>query len=165
MRPREEDRPVVDIRPILGSELDGLLTLYSHLHESDDDLPPRPMVEAVWGEIKNDPRQKCFGAFLDSQLVSSCVLTVIPNLTRSCRPYGVIENVVTHSGFRRRGIGRAVVTTALRYAWDLNCYKVMLLTGRKTESVFRFYESVGFDRHSKQAFLAKPPSRQMGGDG
>jgi hypothetical protein len=32
----------------------------------------------------------------------------------------------------------------------------MLLTGRKDEGTYRFYESIGFDRHAKQAFLAKP---------
>jgi hypothetical protein len=32
----------------------------------------------------------------------------------------------------------------------------MLLTGRKNEGTYQFYESVGFDRHAKQAFLAKP---------
>jgi hypothetical protein len=34
----------------------------------------------------------------------------------------------------------------------------MLLTGRKDESIYRFYESAGFDRYAKQAFLAKAPA-------
>jgi hypothetical protein len=34
--------------------------------------------------------------------------------------------------------------------------KEMLMKGRKTEEVYKFYESVGFDRHANQAFLAKP---------
>jgi GNAT superfamily N-acetyltransferase len=147
----------IEIRPIVTGELDDLLLLYTHLHETDDELPPRETVEAVWDEILDDPRQKCVGLFLEGRLVSSCVLTVIPNLTRGCRPYGVLENVVTHPAFRRQGLGRTLVTAALGFAWDRGCYKVMLLTGRKTESVFRFYESAGFDRYSKQAFIAKPP--------
>jgi hypothetical protein len=52
---------------------------------------------------------------------------------------------------------------ALIDAWDRNCCKVMLLTGRKNEGVYRFYESAGFDRHAKQAFLAKPGTKA--GDG
>jgi GNAT superfamily N-acetyltransferase len=151
----------IEIRPIAKGELDNLLALYTHLHESDAKMPSRETVEAVWGDILNDSRQKCVGLFLEGILVSSCILTIIPNLTRGCRPYGVIENVVTHSAFRRQGLGRSLITAALGFAWDRNCYKVMLLTGRKTESVFRFYESAGFDRHSKQAFLAKPPSRNV----
>ncbi|MBI5604401.1 MAG: GNAT family N-acetyltransferase [Deltaproteobacteria bacterium] len=72
------------------------------------------------------------------------------------RPYGLIENVVTHKNYRRRGHGKAVLHHALNYAWSKGCYKVMLLTGRKDESTYRFYESAGFDQNAKQAFLAKP---------
>jgi len=97
-----------------------------------------------------------YGGFVDGSLVSSCTLTIIPNLTRGCRPYGVIENVVTHVAHRRRGYAKAVLLEALGDAWAANCYKVMLLTGRKDEATFRFYESVGFDRNGKQAFIARP---------
>jgi GNAT superfamily N-acetyltransferase len=93
-------------------------------------------------------------------LVSSCTLTVIPNLTRACRPYGVIENVVTHAQYRGQGWGKALLTHALGEAWRQNCYKVMLLTGRKDEATLRFYEQAGFDRHDKQAFVAKPRTRE-----
>ena len=88
--------------------------------------------------------------------MSSCTLTVIPNLTRACRPYGVIENVVTHAEHRGRGWGKAVLAHALAAAWRQDCYKVMLLTGRKDEATLRFYERAGFDPHGKQAFIAKP---------
>ena len=146
----------VEIRDISASELDELFQLYEHLHASDDPLPPRREVEALWQNIQRNPDLKYFGAFIQGRLVSSCTLTMIPNLTRGCRPYGVIENVVTHAGFRKRGYGRAVLDHALSYAWRRRCYKVMLLTGRKDEGTCRFYESAGFDRDAKQAFLATP---------
>jgi GNAT superfamily N-acetyltransferase len=57
---------------------------------------------------------------------------------------------------RRQGYAKAVLLEALKDAWAASCYKVMLLTGRKDEATFRFYESVGFDRNGKQAFIAKP---------
>jgi GNAT superfamily N-acetyltransferase len=149
----------MELREIELSELDELLTLYDHLHDADDALPAPSVVHAIWQDIKADPHQKYFGAFIDGKLVASCVLVIVPNLTRGCRPYGVIENVVTHGDFRRRGIGKALLKTALAFAWEQKCYKIMLLTGRKTEAVFKFYESAGFDRHAKQAFLAKPPQK------
>lgn len=46
---------------------------------------------------------------MDGGLVASCTLTLTPNLTRGCRPYGVIENVVTDVGFRKRGFAKAVL--------------------------------------------------------
>jgi len=48
-------------------------------------------------------------------LVASCALAIIANLTRGARPYAVIENVVTHESYRRRGLGTAV----LHHAVDL----------------------------------------------
>lgn len=146
----------MDIRELEHSELDQLLELYAHLHDEDDPLPPDQAVHNVWEQIRKDENHKVFGVFANNRLVASCVLCIVPNLTRGCRPYGVIENVVTHTDHRRRGFGKAVLRHALAYAWSNNCYKVMLLTGRKNESTFRFYESAGFDRQAKQAFLAKP---------
>ena len=96
--------------------------------------------------------------FVEGKLVSSCTIAIVPNLTRGCRPYGVIENVVTLAGFRRQGYGQAVLEHALLWAWKKNCYKVMLLTGRQDKGTLAFYEKAGFDKKAKQAFLAKPPT-------
>ena len=103
-----------------------------------------------------DDHLKYFGVVDSGRLVSACNIALIPNLTRSCRAYGVIENVVTHPDCRRRGYGKAVLQAALDFAWSKGCYKVMLMTGRLDEGTFSFYESAGFKRNEKQAFLAKP---------
>ena len=145
----------MEIRTIKHHELDSLLALYRHLHDRDDPVPDAGVLNAVWDRIQADDGQEIFGLFKAADLISSCVLCIIPNLTRGCRPYGLIENVVTHSAFRNQGLGKMVLRHALEQAWQRNCYKVMLLTGRKSEAVYRFYESAGFDRNAKQAFLAK----------
>jgi len=147
----------MEVHQVGPSELDDLLALYRHLHAVDDPLPARATVESVWQELQGSPRHRCLGVYLDGRLVASCMLAVVPNLTRGCKPYGVIENVVTHADHRKKGCGQAVLAEALALAWTLGCYKVMLLTGRKDEATLRFYESAGFDRHGKQAFIAKPP--------
>jgi GNAT superfamily N-acetyltransferase len=146
----------VNIRELQPHELQALLGLYAHLHERDDPPSSVSVAEAVWSEVLANPRIKYFGGFAAGALVSSCTLTVIPNLTRACRPYGVIENVVTHAAHRGQGWGKAVLAHALGEAWRQHCYKVMLLTGRKDEATLRFYEKAGFDRHGKQAFVARP---------
>ena len=144
------------IRHLRADELNAILDLYRHLHRADDPLPPPPVLAAAWDAILSNPSCRYFGGFIAETLVSSCALTVIPNLTRACRPYGLIENVVTHADHRRNGHAKAVLGEALREAWAEGCYKVMLLTGRKHEEISRFYESAGFDRHTKQAFVARP---------
>lgn len=90
--------------------------------------------------------------------MATCTLTLIPNLTRNMRPYGVIENVVTDPAFRQRGFGTGTLQYALQDAWREDCYKVMLLTGSKRESTLRFYEKAGFQRGVKTGFVAYPQS-------
>ncbi len=151
----------METRELKESELDALLILYSHIHAEDDPLTERNVVEDVWREIQGNSNFKYFGAFFNRKLVSSCTLSVIPNLTRGCRPYSVIENVVTHADYRRKGHARGIHRHALSFAWRTGCYKVMLLSGRKTEGVYRFYESIGFDKYARQAFLAKPDEAEQ----
>ena len=143
------------IREVADDELSALLSLYAHLHPEDGTLPPDEAAP-LWGTLRRDPNQHHLGAYQDGSLVATCTLVVIPNLTRGGRPYGLIENVVTHPDFRQRGIGTAVLEHALQTAWKCGCYKVMLLTGSKTESTLRFYEKAGFERGVKTVFVVHP---------
>jgi GNAT superfamily N-acetyltransferase len=146
----------MNLRNLTQQDLPALLRLYEHLHVVDTPMPSATEVEAVWAEIQANERIRYFGVFVDDELVASCTIAVIPNLTRGCRPYAVVENVVTHAAHRKHGYGNAMLQSALSYAWSVGCYKAMLLTGRKDEEILRFYQSAGFDPNSKQAFVAKP---------
>ena len=147
----------MEIRELAKTDLQPLLELSTHLHRADSPLPAPQTVQKVWNQIQSNNCFKYFGLFENNQMVSSCTLTIVPNLTRNCRPYGLIENVVTHAEHRGHGYAKALLKHSLEYAWGQGCYKVMLLTGRKDKAVLRFYESAGFDRHAKQAFYAKAP--------
>ena len=146
------------IRRLGSVDLPALLALYPHLHAADDPLPSPGEVEAVWSELLGSARHCYFGGFIGDRLVASCNLTVVPNLTRGCRPYGLVENVVTHADFRGRGHGKALLAAALEHAWAAGCYKVMLMTSRKDEATLAFYRAAGFDGTAKRAFVATPPA-------
>lgn len=142
--------PRAHIRKLDTGDLKELLTLYTYLHT---EAPPDPVLAAAtWKSICKNPSIHYFGAF-DEKLVSTCNLSITQNLTRGCRPFAVIENVVTHPDHRRNGYGRAVLTAAMEEAKANRCYKVMLLSGRKEEAVIQFYQSLGFDRDAKQGFV------------
>lgn len=146
----------MNTRALNDKDLPALLDLYAHLHDSDLPQAPAPVVASVWDAIRRNDSIRYFGVFDGAQLVSSCNITVIPNLTRGCAPYGLIENVVTHRQHRGKGYGKAVLRAALDFAWSRQCYKVMLMTGRLDAGTFSFYEKAGFKRHEKEAFIAKP---------
>ena len=122
------------IRDLQSSDLDALLGLYAHLRAADDRRPEPTAIQAIWREIMANPCYRHFGVHDGQRLISTCTLAVIANLTRGCRPYGLIENVVTHPDFRDRGHGTAVLAHAVNQAWSQRCYKVMLLTGRTDEA-------------------------------
>ncbi|MGB7746906.1 MAG: GNAT family N-acetyltransferase [Verrucomicrobiia bacterium] len=143
------------IRKIREDELPSLLSLYRHLHPGDPELAVSKDVERLWHRIFSDSQLHYLVADVAGQIVSSCTLAIILNLTRGARPYGLIENVVTHPDFRRRGIGTRILQAALELAWKQDCYKVMLLTGRKDEATLRFYQHAGFEAGVKTGFVAK----------
>ncbi|NGQ94872.1 GNAT family N-acetyltransferase [Brevibacillus sp. SYP-B805] len=145
----------VDIRYIRQDEIQKLLDLYKHLHKDDPELNV-DSINSLWEQICNDKNMHYIVAEKDAQLVASCVLVIVPNLTRNARPYGLIENVVTHNDFRRKGYGTKVLRKALNIAWEHNCYKVMLLTGSKQEGTLKFYENAGFKMGVKTGFIATP---------
>jgi ribosomal protein S18 acetylase RimI-like enzyme len=132
----------------------GVLNLYRHLNP-DEPAPDPVRAATVWSALLMSKAATVIVAELDDMLVSSCVLIVTPNLTRGARPFAVIENVVTHADYRRRGFGRSVLDAALSTAWEAGCYKVMLATGSKSEATLRFYERVGFERGGKTFFQAR----------
>ena len=142
------------VRHAVEGDLEQLLELYQHLHRDEPLLAIDNRVRQLWSEMLADDKMHILVAEIDASLVASCVLVVIPNLTRGARPYGLIENVVTHSDHRRRGYGKGVVEGALKIAWETECYKVMLLTGN--ESAVQFYEKCGFVQGIKTGLVAYP---------
>lgn len=139
-------------RPIQPDELDELLTLYRMLNPDDPKLAPADVREQ-WTEMLDDDSLEIVVVEHDDRLVSTCVLSITPNLTRGARPFAVIENVVTHEDYRGNGFGTRCVRRAIELAEERGCYKVMLLTGSDEEWKHDFYERCGFDREDKTGFV------------
>ena len=143
------------VRLAVADDLPAILALYRQLSPYHP-LPEPERAEAIWTELLARPGVRVFVAEAGGGAVATCTLIVTPNLTRTGRPYALVENVVTDERVRRQGYGRAVIDAALAAAWNDGCYKAMLLSGRKDEVVL-FYESVGFQRGLKTGYQANPP--------
>lgn len=103
------------VRNIKETELGKLLSLYEHLHDGDIEIN-KDILENVWQDILNNDSLVYFVIEQDGLLVSSCNLTIIPNLTRRAQSIGLIENVVTHRDYRNQGLGKLIMSTAVNYA-------------------------------------------------
>lgn len=140
------------VRKIQQNELNQLLQLYMHLHETS--VPEESEhLKQTWQTIMQDSNHHIIVKIVDGQIVSSCVCVIIPNLTRGVRPYAFIENVVTHKDYRGKGYAKECLNFAKEIATQMNCYKMMLLTGAKEEATLNFYKSAGYNCTDKTAFI------------
>ncbi len=135
-----------------AQDLEGLLTLYTQLH--DNAIPAHDAnLEALWADILARRGHYVVVGIEDGRIISSCVLVVVPNLTHGQRPYALVENVITHAEYRRRGHGTKILHFAQSIAKQNDCYKIMLLTGSKEEGTLHFYERTGYNKNDKTAFV------------
>ncbi|HWJ70456.1 MAG TPA: GNAT family N-acetyltransferase [Sphingobium sp.] len=139
------------LRSAVADDLPAMLALYRHLSPED---PPLPMEEAEpnWQALLASPLSDVLVAQVDGVVAATCLLLIVPNLTRGGRPFAMIENVVTDAAWRRRGLGSQLLALARERAQMARCYKIMLATGRTDAAVLRFYEQAGFTRGGKTFF-------------
>lgn len=140
------------IREVREKDLHDLLQLYMQLH--DNPMPEfAKELSELWESILEDKNHHIIVAEEEGRIVSSCVCVIIPNLTRSQRPYAFVENVITDEAYRGKGLASACLDYAKGLAEKENCYKMMLLTGSREEGTLRFYERAGYNRNDKTAFI------------
>jgi len=150
---------MLTIRAAETQDIPALLELYQHL-ASGDVVPSLIQASANLERLRLYPGSDVLVGIADNQLVVSCTLIVVPNLTRGGRPYALIENVVTHANFRRRGFGQQILDAACEAAWAVGCYKTMLMTGSNRPEVLDFYRMAGFEQ-SKTGFQKRQlPARR-----
>lgn len=140
------------IREVMDSDYVGLMKLYMQLHNNPFPEKDNAMTE-LWNRILKDKDHHIIVAQEDGEIVSSCVCVIIPNLTHGQRPYALIENVITHEAYRKRGLATACLNYAKKIAEKENCYKMMLLTGSKEESTLKFYEMAGYNKNDKTGYI------------
>ena len=140
------------VREAYEQELQEILRLYLHLHE--DHIPEdSDHLQDTWMQIIHDPNHHLIVNEVNGKIVSSCVCVIIPNLTRGVQPYAFIENVVTDSACRGKGYATQCLDYAKQIAQAQGCYKMMLLTGSKSEKTLDFYRRAGYNSADKTAFI------------
>ena len=140
------------VREAVKEDLDELLNLYLFLHEKN--IPENSeYLENTWKTIIEDINHHIVVKEINGKIVSSCVCVIIPNLTRNIRPYAFIENVVTNEKYRGKGYATECLNYAKEIAIKNNCYKIMLLTGTKSENTLAFYKNAGYNSDAKIAFI------------
>ena len=140
------------VREAVKEDLFEILNLYLFLHE--DNAPENSEhLQKTWKDILEDVNHHIIVNEINGKIISSCVCGIIPNWTRNIRPYAFIENVVTNEAYRGKGYSTECLDYAKAIAIKSNCYKMMLLTGTKNESILDFYRKAGYNSEDKTAFI------------
>ena len=140
------------VREAKKEDLEEILQLYLCLHEVSVPESSDHLLH-TWEQIIQDENHHLIVNEMEGRIVSSCVCVIIPNLTRNVRPYAFVENVVTHTDFRGRGLASECLEYAKQIAQRNNCYKMMLLTGSKEKQTLDFYKKAGYNNTDKTAFI------------
>ena len=140
------------VREVNKDDFDGLMKLYSHLHNNPIPEKTSEIME-LWDRITDDRDHHIIVAEEDGKIISSCVCVIIPNLTHNQQAYALVENVVTDEAYRGKGFATKCLNYAKEIALKKNCYKLMLLTGSKKENTLSFYRQAGYNSEDKTAFI------------
>ena len=146
------------IRAATMDDLPSWLNLYRHLN-ADDPILTEADATKILDQLHKYQGSKILIGQIGQEIVSTCTLIVIPNLTRGGTPCALLENVVTNERHRKRGFASAILKAAVEFAWHHGCYKVMLLTGSEEPGTFEFYEKVGFTQSKTGFQIRRIPTR------
>ena len=128
--------------------------LHRHLHP-DGWLEEGEAARDIWKTIQALPGYDILVAVEGGEVLSSCTLLIVPNLTHGGPATAWSENV-GGTNLLPPGAGlspRPVWDYARKLAEKQRCYKLMLMTGSKQESTLRFYREAGYRDDQKTAFV------------
>lgn len=145
------------IRKATGSDAQAIKELYfehltSYPPEEEQDME---LWSSLLDKFAEDRNMYLLVAEEDGKVVSSVQMAIIESLTHNVRPFAVVENVVTHMDYRKKGYASALLQEASRIAKERRCYKIFLETGSNRESTLNFYKNNGFEIDRKHSCLKR----------
>lgn len=127
----------ISMRKVIQSDMDTVIELLQSVSEfklSKSDYLP------TWNSVCEQTNVHSLVAVIDSQIVGYGSI-VIETKIRGGK-MGHIEDIVSHSLFRKKGIAKAIVDALFEIAKANGCYKVAL---QCKEHNVKFYEKCGYE--------------------
>jgi len=127
----------VSIREVLQSDMDAVVELLQSMSEFK---PSKSEYLPIWNSFCQQSNVHSLVAVIDTQIVGYGSI-IIETKIRGGK-MGHIEDIVSHSLFRKKGIGKVIVDGLFDIAKVNGCYKVAL---QCKENNVKFYEKFGYE--------------------
>jgi len=135
------------IRKASQQDLGAILALYAEPDIDAGHVLDLSGAQRIYERMQRYPNYATYVAVLEGKVVGTFSLLIMDNLAHMGAPSGVVEDVVVHSRWRGRGVGRRMMRFAMERCREAGCYKLALSSNRKRADAHRFYESLGFVQH------------------
>jgi ribosomal protein S18 acetylase RimI-like enzyme len=127
---------------------DGILRLIPYLG-SHKSLPTREEIDSL---IRSESSTLWVARYPDQNGEIAGILTIaiyrVPTGLRS-----IVEDVSVNQNFRRLGIARALVQTAINFAREAGANGVALTSNPKREAANLLYQTMGFERRETNSYF------------
>ena len=139
----------ISIRAIMQSDMDAVIEL---LQSMSNFKPSKSEYLPIWNSFCQQTNVHSLVAVMDNQIVGYGSI-IIETKIRGGK-MGHIEDIVSHSLFQKKGIGKAILNGLFNVAKVNCCYKVAL---QCKENNVKFYEKCGYEQSglAMQIFLNK----------
>ena len=95
--------------------------------------------------IDKDPNQFLMIVMLNTEIVGTCHLTIMPSLTLVGSTRMQIEAVRVAEKYRSQKIGEWMISSAIQYAKSRDVSIIQLTTNKSRPRAKKFYENIGFE--------------------
>ena len=136
----------IKIREIVETDIEnGFLESLDSLRKASD--LDKETAKEILEKIILNPDHIIHVAEENGKIVGSTTLLIEQKFIHNGGRVGHIEDVVVSKEFEGRGIGIKLVTSLLKKAKEMECYKTILDC---EEKLIPFYERIGFKQESNQ---------------
>lgn len=129
------------IREARRDELPEIVTLYNLMWVDSKHPIDLKVARNVYDQMQQN-RQWMFVVEMDGRVVASFMMLIAGDNEPEC----VLDNVVVHPRYQRRGIGRQIVDFVGKHSKARGCRRIVGSIREKHESSSAFWVSMGFEQ-------------------
>jgi len=154
---------IINIREAKRNDVADIVRMLADDHlgaEREQYTTPLPnQYYKAFDEIIDDKNNYLIVAEIDTRVIGTLQLTLIPYLTYQGGKRALIEAVRIDSSCRGKGIGRILFEWAIAKAKTEGCHLVQLTTKKDRPDALEFYKKLGFvpSHEGLKLFLNKKP--------